>query len=269
MPQTSIAPKVTPVNQQGTNHLFCITCFIIIPVIAVGILYPKITDIKSIQVYVRETAFLNQLNKLRDVFPSQSERFWSIIAAAPMTYLTSRDPPERPVVVLLVGQPGTDSTTECMATHLGTLYTVALGGSENSVAPVSVNGTHFSWHDGDEAKIKLDTQLMRGFENHSKAAIVHRFDRLPACSVLLFHSYCENDNAKYKDVAIVLTVELEEHADVTSFKDIDTHVAHHLTKQWSVCPDLQKDKKDAILSIVANNVALVTAEQNLSVCPRA
>ena len=187
-----------------------------------------------------------------------------------MSHLKSHHPPERPVVVMLSGQPGTGPTTACIAKHLGILYTKALGGPKHPIQPISVNGSDFVRRNADEAKTKLDDQLASGFDNSSKAAIIHRFDRLPACSILLFHSYCENDNAEYKEVAIILTVEFDESIAMetsSSFKDIDTHVGRHLTRYWSACPDIQRDKKDAMLSRVANNVALVTEEQNLAVCP--
>ena len=175
----------------------CLTCVMVV-LIAVY-LYDAVTAESRpiVSASDRLDAFLSKLDELKSKFPSQSDRFWSVVASAPMDHLNSyhgdRISVDRPVVIMIVGQPGAGETTACIANHIAELYTKGLAGSSCGIAPIISNGSDFMDADSDFTKQKLDLAFKRGFSGASKAAIVHDFDKLPACTALLFHSYCEND----------------------------------------------------------------------------
>ena len=206
----------------------------------------------------REVIFYQHLKHLEEDFPSQSPMLWNVIGGAVFSHI--QDPPllERPVVLLLAGLPNSESTTNCLATKLGTMFYDIF---QSSQQPVVVNGSLYKEESADYAKMKIDESLKSGFQSSSHCAIIHNLDSIPPCAILLFHSYCENDNAPYKDVAIVHTIQLTQTAEALGEldrpKDYERVVSNHLRSVWEACPDLTEDKQSAMLSRVANNVAVI------------
>ncbi|XP_072015050.1 torsin-1A-interacting protein 1-like [Amphiura filiformis] len=205
--------------------------------------------------------FHRHLNHLEESFPSQSPMLWNVIGGAVYSHI--QDPPmlERPVVLLLAGLPNSESTTRCLATQLGSMFYDIF---QSTKEPVLVFGKEYRDASGDEAKIKIDESLRSGLQTGSHCGIIHNLDDIPPCAILIFHSYCENDNAPFKDVAIVHTIQLKEGADVLGKlerpKDYERVVSKYLRSVWEPCPDLTEDKQSAMLSRVANNVAVVKEE---------
>jgi len=72
----------------------------------------------------------------------------------------------------------------------------------------------------------------------------------------MLHAYCDNENAPYKNVTILTTVQMSSPANANSIEDV-------LGDAWS---ELGNDKLPALLSRVANNIAIVTSEQGQSQC---
>ena len=194
----------------------------------------------------REVSF----GKLRAEFPSQTPRLWRIMESATFPII-EEDKPTHPAVILLVAAKGSESVAECLARRYATLVTETL----KAAAHATFNCETYTDSDPDDAKRQLDSVLSRAFDAGSKSGVVLRVEKLRGPVAMIFYRFADNDNAPYKDVAIVLTLTLES-TDTGSERD---SVAYdELRKVWGA--SLDTDKVEPLLSRIGNSVAFVQPE---------
>ena len=204
--------------------------------------------------------FNKTIVELQSSFTNQTDRFWRIIKNRGLAHLKNASPPQ-PLVLLLAAPPAAHSMVDCFAKKLAEgldpkykrMLAKIDGGEERS-------------YTGEETKKKMDDLLIRSFEKGHRAALVHHLELLPPPSPLLFYSYCDDQNAPHKQVAIIFTVHLPVEPDASlEPKEAEGTVEKYLTE--TVWAKENKDAVAALLSRVADTVALMNGEpSSLDTC---
>ena len=197
--------------------------------------------------------FANKIVELQSSFTNQTDRFWRIIKNRGLAHLRNTSPPQ-PLVLLLAAPPAAHSIAECFARKLAE----ALDPKHKRML-ATIDGREERSYPGEETKKKMDDLLIRSFIKGHRAALIHHLELLPPPSPLLFYSYCDDQNAPHKHVAIIFTVHLPAEPDASlEPKEAEGTVEKYLAD--IVWAKEDKDAVAALLSRVADTVALMNGE---------
>ena len=197
--------------------------------------------------------FANKIVKLQSSFTNQTDRFWRILKNRGLAHLKNASPPQ-PLVLLLAAPPAAHSIVECFARKLAE----ALDPKHKRMLAI-IDGREERSYPGEETKKKMDDLLIRRFKKGHRAALIHHLELLPPPSPLLFYSYCDDQNAPHKHVAIIFTVHMPAEPDASlEPKEAEGTVEKYLAD--IVWAKEDKDAVAALLSRVADTVALMNGE---------
>ncbi|XP_033732410.1 torsin-1A-interacting protein 2-like [Pecten maximus] len=203
--------------------------------------------------------FQERFQELKMKFPGQARDFWRTVFGMLRPMVVENNPAAPAVFMMVVpkNQQGESRTAECLAKQLLSLYSGLFNrslGSQGSRIHITEDLKHES---PAEDKKELDNKLRYIFDqSQEKGVILDNFESLSPFAALLLHGYCDGDNAPYKDVLFIQVVHMDRQAgEITSQKN---YMDKYLKELW--IRDLDEDKIQPLLTRIANNVAMVTPE---------
>ncbi|XP_078489183.1 torsin-1A-interacting protein 2-like isoform X2 [Ciona intestinalis] len=146
--------------------------------------------------------YKEKMQSLQNEFPSQNNRLWKVVRVAMQEHHNKKNNLQ-PAVLMLASNADAYPTMHCLASKLADIY------SHNCSQPkFVVPENEFKHLSPESAKLLLDNKISSQFEAGSCASVVPHFELIPPAATTLFYQFCENDNAPYKNVAVILTLQV-------------------------------------------------------------
>ena len=245
-------PDKEPASPMRLAGILLVVAFLL--VIVAILIAPEKPERKP---FVLPIIFENKIKELQSSFTNQTDRFWRILKNRGLAHLNNASP-SQPLVLLLAAPPAAHSMVDCFAKKLAEGLD-----PEYKRMLATIDGREERSYPGEDTKKKMDDLLIRRFKKGHRAALVHHLELLPPPSPLLFYSYCDDQNAPHKHVAIIFTVHLPVEPDASlAPKEAEGTVEKYLAD--IVWAKEDKDAVAALLSRVADTVALMNGEPSSS-----
>ena len=257
--------KRMPPKQQTTtstilNGLLIATLVIIAIFILLWLMWPGSSVDFSEAMFESQVSanLVKSVQKLKQSFPSQTERFWKTFRVRSTKHITS---PKRPLVFMIAADTQTAHTSQCLARHLIQ--------AANETNPLLINASEYTVEDGDQVKLTLDKTMKQYFDNTPNGTVViNHIELLPPLSPFLFYSYCDNDNALYPHSTVIFIAHITTDLSTLDPLGAEKAVEQFLGKKvWGNNPPYDPGAVGALLSRITDTVLVPRIESSMNVDP--